>query len=93
MITNVPNHLAVHPFSWNRSEIAAIRTGNLRAAHFKGLTIPQHAVNALDQRAIARLLKDDHIASFDLSGRKGKASSQDIIALAKIRPQARTAHL
>lgn len=86
----MPDDLSGDMFAQYGTKVPAVRAVNLGAAHLKGLPAPQYTLDALDQRTIARLVKDDHITSLDFSYRDWNPCREDIVAFAKIRPKAVT---
>ena len=86
----MPNHLAGDMPTWYGAKVPAVAAVYLRPAHFKGLSIIQDTMNALDEGAVAGLVKDDHITSLDFPCRKWNSCCENIIALAIVRPKAVT---
>lgn len=92
-LPNVPHHLAGQSLPGYGAEIPAVRAVDLRAAHFNSAAPIQHPMDALNQRAITGLAKDNHIASPDFTRREGNARGQDKITLPDIREETVPANL
>ena len=89
----MPDDLSIDLVALNRTEVAAVGAFHLRAANNKGLAIFYYLLDTLDQQAISRLAKNDHITSPDFTRRKRGPSHQNIIPIPEIREKTVAADL
>jgi len=80
----MPDDLPGYFVKLYRSKIPAVGAFHLRAAHVESNPVIQHPVDTLDQYAVTRLLKDDHIPGFNPAGWKGNLRRKDELAFTKI---------